>query len=237
MKKTTNYKMFSCLKGNRSIDKGQVKKLIQSISTNNLLEYNPIMVTKRGLVIDGQHRLEAARSLNLPVFYNEVSGNLTEVILLNSNAKNWSIDDFVNSHIELGNDEYVALKQFKEKWGVAYTTAASLLMAKKVGSDLDKISDPLKEGSFKVLSLKRANEVMEWTSSFSDYADKVIMKNRSFIKAVETLLDTDEITLSGLNRKLEIANRKLVRSSTRMDYLRQIEEIVNFKSRTKVRLY
>ena len=236
MKKTNNYSIFQYVNGNRDINPGHVRKLVQSISKQNLLEFNPIMVGSDMVIIDGQHRLAAAKELGLPIYYNQVTGDLDTVILMNNNSKNWSVSDFVNSYIELGNENYQILKDFKQKWGVAYTTATRLLAGVKI-NDAGGRTEDLRNGDFKVDPNNNAEQLMVWIDSFSDFADAVIRRNRSFISAVEELVSKGEITKAGLKHKLEVAGKLLFRQNTKQDYLRQLESIINYKSRAKIRLY
>lgn len=236
MKKTYNYDIFKYVNGNRDVNPGHVRKLVQSISKQNLLEFNPIMVGSDMVILDGQHRLAAAAELNVPIYYNEVPGDLDTVILMNNNSKNWNIEDFVNSYIELGHEDYQVLKDFKQKWGVAYTTATRLLAGTKI-NDRGGDTDDLRNGKFKVDPTNNAEQLMIWIDSFSDYADAVIRRNRSFISAVEELVSKGEITKAGLKHKLEVAGKLLFRQNTKQDYLRQLESIINYKSRAKIRLY
>lgn len=68
MEKTKNYSLFKKYAKNRDIDGRHVEKLIASIKTANLLDCEPILVNEKMEVIDGQHRLEAAKSLNLDIY-------------------------------------------------------------------------------------------------------------------------------------------------------------------------
>ena len=49
-----------------------IKNLMQSISYRNLLAWRPIIVTKNFLVIDGLHRLEAAKRLGVEIYYEVI---------------------------------------------------------------------------------------------------------------------------------------------------------------------
>ncbi|MEK6878376.1 MAG: ParB/Srx family N-terminal domain-containing protein, partial [Nanoarchaeota archaeon] len=69
IEKTTDYKMFKKLKGNRNIYKPHLNGLIQSIQEENLLQYNPITINSDMEIVDGQHRLEAAKILKLDIYY------------------------------------------------------------------------------------------------------------------------------------------------------------------------
>ena len=65
---TTDYEQFGKLKGNRNINEAQVIGIRNSIEK---IGYQPvpILVNERLEVIDGQHRLEAARTLGIPIYF------------------------------------------------------------------------------------------------------------------------------------------------------------------------
>lgn len=67
--KTSSYTRFNSMRGNRKVSERHVRSLVNSISNRNLLAANPILVDEAMNVIDGQHRLEAARKLNTPIYY------------------------------------------------------------------------------------------------------------------------------------------------------------------------
>ena len=62
---TNDYGMFGWIKGNRLLDESRIKKICKAnrVDGINLFPYVPILVTKDNKVIDGQHRLMAAKSL------------------------------------------------------------------------------------------------------------------------------------------------------------------------------
>lgn len=66
--KSYNYNDFSFINGNRNVVKSKVGKLIKSIKQLDLTMYNPILVTKTGKIVDGQHRFEACKELGLPIY-------------------------------------------------------------------------------------------------------------------------------------------------------------------------
>ena len=58
---TTDYDIFKGIVGNRKVEKKHVEMLTGAIDRNNLLNVRPIIVNEEMMVIDGQHRLEAAK--------------------------------------------------------------------------------------------------------------------------------------------------------------------------------
>ncbi len=115
---TKEYEKFKYIEGNRNIESKHVNELIKSISEKNLLSIRPIIVDKDFNILDGQHRLEAAKSLNLPIFYIQIQSDLhSEMVRLNQNNKNWKIKDFLHFHsIKNKNQNYIRILQVMDKF-------------------------------------------------------------------------------------------------------------------------
>jgi hypothetical protein len=235
--KTNEFHRFKFMNGNRRVDVNHVKKLEKSISLDNLLDANPIIVDEKMTVIDGQHRLHAASNLGLSIYYVVASGSLETVQQLNSNSKGWILSDYVESYIQKGNRNYEILKNFKEEWQVPHTTAAMLLRQKNSGGSASAI---VKSGQFTVdpESIIKAQEIVMWIDAFRDNTDAVIRKNKAFISAIITVYNLGIISLKGLRHKLSICDKMMSRSSNRLDYLRQMEVILNWKRKgDRLRLF
>ncbi|MBC8147318.1 MAG: ParB N-terminal domain-containing protein, partial [Bacteroidetes bacterium] len=65
--KTKNYEKFKFMVGNRPINSAHTAKLIESIKGKYL--FNPIIINEKWEIIDGQHRFEAIKQLNLPLYF------------------------------------------------------------------------------------------------------------------------------------------------------------------------
>ena len=95
---TVDLSVFKILEGNRNINLGNVERLVKSIEENGFLQM-PIIVNENYEVIDGQHRLMAARKLNSIIYYHKVNNyDLKTAIVLNRNQSNWSISDYIRSY-------------------------------------------------------------------------------------------------------------------------------------------
>jgi hypothetical protein len=105
-----DYDKFKTLGGNRFVDHSD--KIVESIKNIGQL-IAPIIVNEKFEVIDGQNRFEAYKKLELPVYYIIAEGyGISECVAMNSVSKNWTTDDYINSHAELGNRNYQILKDF-----------------------------------------------------------------------------------------------------------------------------
>ena len=103
VKNTLDYSIFQNYTTNRDVRMGHVADLVNSIETRNLLYTQPITVNEEYFVIDGQHRLAAAKSLGLPIYYIVCPG-LTErdIPRLNSVMKLWLMADYLDHYVGLG---------------------------------------------------------------------------------------------------------------------------------------
>lgn len=178
--KTKNYQIFKKHKNNRNINNLHVIDLIESIKKVNNLKHNPLFVNKKMEILDGQHRLEAAKALNLDIYltikgdtgiYGEnsfqyyVANNandpedptdLRDIIELNNNNKYWDINNFLQTFIDSGNINYIKFKEFMQNNGIDMATM--LILFACTGKAYQKFKDgdfTFPEGP-KVLSIEKA---------------------------------------------------------------------------------
>jgi hypothetical protein len=230
---TTNYSLFKKILGNRETVHGHVKSLLESIAEDNMLEYFPIIVNENMEIIDGQHRLEAAKQLGLPIYY-EIKHNagINTVKLANTNMWGWKIADYVEQYIKLGNENYILLQNFCNKYGISISIGMLLMRGNRnsVG-DLDK----LKKGNFKVSNLKRAEDMAEKIIEMKPYLEKGVWKDREFVIAMFNIIG--KVKFEVLLEKLKIAK---VRPHSRVlirEYMRDFEDIYNFRLRKIVNFF
>lgn len=111
IKQTKDFSLFKIVDCNRELVEAHVRKLIESISSNNLLSIHPILVDKEGNIIDGQHRYEAAKRLQVPIFYRNVDLSYEDIPSLQV-AKTWNYDDFLRHYANRGLEEYIKLQEY-----------------------------------------------------------------------------------------------------------------------------
>lgn len=111
---TTDYSIFRSVIENRDIKEERMEVILGSIRKKNLLHLCPLLVSADMYIIDGQHRLEAAKRLGLSVFYilsDEILGK-EDVILFNTTQNNWELLDYAKSHAKGGDENYIKLLAF-----------------------------------------------------------------------------------------------------------------------------
>ena len=79
---TGDLSVFKILDGNRNINLGNVDRLVKSIEENGFLQM-PIIVNENYEVIDGQHRLMAAKKINSIIYYHKVNNYDLKTVISN----------------------------------------------------------------------------------------------------------------------------------------------------------
>lgn len=115
---TKDYDKFKTIDENREVK--SIKKILESIDTVGQV-ISPILVNENYEVIDGQHRLEAFKTRDLPVYYIIQPGiGYTECQYLNIGQTNWSTMDYVKSYAKQGDENYQRLLRLIAEFGKDY---------------------------------------------------------------------------------------------------------------------
>lgn len=111
MKYTSDYSVFKFIQGNRNIVESHVKEIIKSINSIGYIPI-PIVVNEDMEIVEGQHRFEALKRLNLPIPYIIVLGaTREEIIALNTSSRKWGTADYISSFASDNIPSYQRLKQ------------------------------------------------------------------------------------------------------------------------------
>jgi len=212
IQKTKEYSIFKKHESNREINQANLKKVVASISAANLLEFRPILVDKGMRVIDGQHRLEAAKALGVDIYYqvNEESTH-EDIVLLNTVQKRWRNEDYIEYHISRGNLEY---KKFKDFAAENALSTAELLCLLKGGAD--GAYDKMRKGELGTLmesgmdSLKKdiadLNQILSLLNKYV-IGNKLFLKSSKFKRALLQIIKNPEVNLDkfldNLTRKID----------------------------------
>ena len=233
---TNEYTKFSFIKGNRKVNTLKVRRLKRSMSKTNLCSINPIIVSDKLAILDGQHRYIACVDLKLPIYYIVVSDiDLTVVAMINSNQDQWKWYDYLNTYCELDYHHYKVFKGFMKRYDLNFTVT----MIAMSGEFTHGLYDAFKDGRFTTssLSLERANE---WASRIYALKDVyTFYKDRGFILALATMWKHEDYDHERFIEKVKSAGGKVIKAGSRLEYLRQLEKLYNWKARrgTRVRFF
>lgn len=244
--KTSNLSMFKQIDGNRIPNLQHVKRLADSIRVYGM-KCNPILVNERMEVIDGQHRLMAAKEAESFVYYIIVNGyDLKEVHTLNLNQKNWTKKDFMEGYANMGIESYIKLKKFIEKnedFGFNDCIAlcqnigtgnSRTLTGQNKGNRLDGNAQIFEQGTWKTGDINKAQDMANKIRMINAYYSGY--NRTSFVGTMIVLLNNEKFDFNEFMHKVRLQPTALIDCANRDQYRTLIEDIYNYKSRNKINL-
>lgn len=234
VKRTKNYNRFSLASTNREVNEAHVRDLVSSISEANLLPHNPIVVNAKYEVIDGQHRLEAAKRLGLEIFYTVApKSSIKHTRLINRTNRPWNLRNYLESYAKEGKTDYIALLDFCDTYGLPVSTGIELCC-----NDYDASkARQLRFGTLKVGSMTEAHSTAKILITLAPFCERGAYRSRTLIRAIRRMNDA-EVNYQKIIEVLNKTGMKIKDNSNYRDLLRQFEDIINYKNKNNfVRLY
>ena len=226
---TRDYSMFKTVKGNRSIDKGHVKRLVREMKKKDL--ELPIFINENDEVIDGQHTLEARKELNKPIRY--IRGkfeNEFDVAVMNANRKNWPMTAYLNFHIENDKKDYQIVKAMTRQYSLPVGWAMFLLTGRY--SMWNNLRDDFKQGKLKITHLQRCNDIgsslMYLKNNFN------IKLTRGFITAYAVVSEHPKFKWDRFKNALKTKSALLLRGTNTEDFIRVFDKVYNGNTQNKI---
>jgi len=247
--KTNDLSIFKQIDGNRVPNLQHIKRLADSIRVYGM-KCNPILVNERMEVIDGQHRLMAAKQAESFVYYIIVNGySLNEVHTLNLNQKNWNKKDYMEGYANMGIESYIELRDFSIKNDdYCFNDCIALCQNTTSGNTRSLFSQAHAKSNLKLDGSAQIFEQGTWRTGdiniAQDMANKIRMikpyylgYNRTvFVGAMISLLLNELFDFNEFMHKLRLQPSAMVDCANRDQYRTLIEDIYNYKSRNKVNL-
>lgn len=224
---------------NRNLDNNNLKNLKTSMEKRNLLPYNPIIVDSNYNVIDGQHRLQICKELQLPVYYVIAEDYKDhDVILLNINSKKWALNDYIGYHSDHGQDSYNWLEQTAEKYE---WTVQQLINC--IGNDFGNI----RQGTFKIDEDQRItteNVIKRVDTFLRTFKEKTItpknqllwITSRACLSSLYAIMQVPKLKPEEFAAKCVSLDTKLDKRPNKKQYLKMFLDIWNFKRSNRINL-
>ena len=229
---TTNYDDLSFLKGNRPINKSHLNNLIKSMKNKQL--FTTGIVNEKDEICDGQHRFVACKALEKPFHYIVEPGyGLEEVIALNTSSRKWTPENYLNCYLERDGDysEYRRFKAFMDRYKMGFKSCIGLLT-----NEHSINTSSFNNGTFTIKSYKKAVKMAEMIKDTAPYYTR--WRTWNYVLAMITLFNNKDFQFDRFLKRLDSGgSRKMLTCSTIKETIIMIEEIYNFRSREKVRLY
>jgi hypothetical protein len=222
--KTKDYTIFKEVASNREVDQKHVNKLIKAIENKNLLSVNPILVNKDMYIIDGQHRLSAAKYLNTEIYYIIGEVSRKDISKLNSFQKNWSAMDYINFYTIEKSPQFLQLSHLINKYSNMSVSALLTLSNSEGRRDLVQ----LKEGYLDVLNIDHAVQVCDLCALLNKEFDYTFVWDSRFPLAIGKCLGAENFKAETLIEKITNNPRSFVKCHTVKQYLAMIQDVYNY---------
>lgn len=240
VEQTEQYDLFKKHKSNRHTNEKLVKKLMVSLKDKNLLKSKPVLVDKHYNVIDGQHRLEAAKRLNLPISYvvdEEV--DFFDMEKLNANTQPWGLGDYLNFHVNNDNLEYALLLDFMEKNDLKLNIAIQLLHSTRD----PKFFESFKKGTYKYPSPVEENEAIIKKTQIQEVINyirtktsgpKTYLEKVTFYSSMVEFFNIKSFVYDIFMKKLQYKIDFIHPCTRQCDYLKIFRDIYNWKNHSPI---
>lgn len=232
IQQTQDYTLFKRIKGNRQVSQPHVKRLLEAIKDDpQTITFNPIIVNRRMEVIDGQHRLEAIRKVELPVHYIKVDDlGLETVQKLNSVSKMWSPMDYAKSFAENGNEDYRIYIDFKVKFKFNHD-----VLMKYLALDVPMTGSLFKQGKFQIPNVARSYELATYLQDLQQFYDRIGYRNAA--SGFLIISQSPNYDHKRMYRQMKNYAHIINEQPLANDYAREFERIYNYHQRNTARLF
>jgi len=231
---TNDYTRFVYDVRNRPIDRRHVEELFYAIEENNLLEDFPIVCEMRDdgtlVVLDGQHRLEAAKLHEVPIYY-KVSRRMkfSDVTSVNNSTMGWTNLAYLHRWVRDSRLQYLRFKKFiDDNPHVRFDYAITLCMQ----GNANVVRDSFRNGTYEFNNKELAEKVAAYAKDFEKYAPS-FYRSKHFQVALRTLALNPRYDHSIMMRKLEYLSTRLRKCADSYSYVEMLLDIYNFKARGK----
>jgi hypothetical protein len=227
---TSDYSQFRMINGNRELNAAKIKRIQKDIAAGlDVLRYCPILVTKdseKFKIVDGQHHFWVAKELKKPVFFVVVEKeiDLHGIAKINSNTETWKNKDYINCYAQQGNEHYLKIQQFMDKWQMSFSLCLRLLSYGLGGEGGTDAAEAFKSGRWTVKKEKEATELASLCKLFDKFPE---WRSAAFVTAISKVMQGGKCDIAALLKKFEKNPEMLTRQTNYKDYLTNLENIYN----------
>jgi len=241
IQKTKDYSIFNTVNFNRDKSKKHIQDVIKVIKKENLLHLHPILVNHNMEVIDGQHRLAAAKELDLEIFYIQSDISYEHILASNLIQKNASLNDVIKFYaIKDSIPSYIFLYQALQSLNLSAKGLIGLIF----GSCMPALIEQLKDGKFQIPhNATVLNGFIESYKKFIEFAKSKritpysMFSNSNFTIAFRNLLMINGFSEQTFMNKLEMRWFELKPQMNSKEWTKQLINIYNWKNHNPIQNY
>lgn len=156
----SDYDEFSFADFNRGLVRSTIEKLKAEFGHEDNFKYFPIIVDRNMTVIDGQHRFQACKELNIPIFYliKNKEVNPMDVRTVNKAGKRHTVSDIFEMECKSGNSEALKANRLSRELDGKFQLSALLALCFDTTSG-GQVRDRLEAGRFIVKDYNNSKKI------------------------------------------------------------------------------
>ena len=240
VKSTKNYDLFKRINYNREVMIPRIDKIVESIKKYGFIL--PILVNGNMMIVDGQHRLEAAKKAGSEVLYIQfpIHDDMLPVLIstVNTTSRNWTLEDHLNMWVALEKETYLYISDImdRECLGISHF----LRLASVSGCEKDVLSKyKFKNGELTFTSsqryrietrIKHLNDIRNASISYKEFCN-----TSAFISAIIVLLVNPDYDHKRMVQVIDESPGSIARSSSSSDYIEIFSSMYNKRLRQRVK--
>jgi len=228
--RTKNYQQFKIIQSNRELVPSHVEQLKESMKQKG--QYTPIIVKRNGELVEGQHRLQAAKELGMSVLYLVRDLDISDISEMNSKSRNWKNIDYLRHWAKRGYPNYMRLMEIAEENADLNIEVSNYIII--FGNDGAKSLDNFKHGKFALQFQERGLQVLRIYRKIKQYCDN--NPNNVFFRALAHLAMLEKENKFNIDKFVKKLKRKSftkpVAGGTLRDYLYEMDKIYNLNERS-----
>ena len=231
---TKNYSRFSPHEQNRPIVNNSA--LEKSMKKHGWIKAFPAYCVKNGhnklKIKAGNHRFAIARKLGIPIVYTIDQDDIS-INELEQSTKAWKLSDFLHSYCQTGDNNYLCVKEFKDRYNIPLSCCISLLLggATSGGLGANKI---FREGRFKIQGMEHAEKVGMIVLESKNYIPFYNVYH--YVLAISACCRVPEFDPRRYLDKLRSFPSMLVKQPDIRSYIQAIEILYNYYTNKKIPL-
>jgi hypothetical protein len=239
MGSTMEYDVFKPMQGQREVSERYVKVLASCIKDKNYLRLFPIIINEKWEVVDGQHRLEAAKSLGLRIYYFMEQGlSYVDAGKLNSVRDDWDFRNHLNNYVKNNHFDYVVVDGFITNHNLTLKRF-QYLMSKEQKKIFD---EKFKIGEFKIIDnlndvsdkIKKIDDIIYFLEGILITDNKRFLQTDNFWRALYQCLISKDVQIDKFKDKLSLKYQSVRPMSGYKDYIKALMEIYNWKAKKRI---
>lgn len=235
---TRDYGKFKFLEYNRETNRNHIDKLKESLSQKNDMNLNPVVVTPSFELVNGQHRMIAAKELGIPVYY-VIDYDFTPDKLFTHNTlqKSWNSEDVLKYYVNQGYEQYMQFERFLKKYDLTIHSYKNLIRPSGNGGTFFEV---FRTGAFKHVNTPEDFHVLNCYQSVKKllidegFKYPKIFTNRSFLMALRLFVLEPSFNLDRFLDRLSIKFSLIKRTQTYDTYLEIFCSIYNYNMRKEI---